>query len=366
MKATRWITVIALLIAAAGIVALAQRYLKADAPPAGQPGTKTLPTTDIRIVTSQPTLRRFTSRVPWIGLVEGRASVSLTALTDGRVEAIEVVDQAPVKTGEVVMRLGGDRVEAQRARLEASVESFKSQLALANETITRLQQSLAEHLATKNDLAAAEQTQLQLQGQLQCARLALRSFEGQLRIVAPMAGVFTRRGVSPGQAVRAGQVLGEIIDADHLRIVASLFPPADIALEGKQVKVRLAGDQFIAGVIKQVLPQAGPNGATRVWIEGKQIDRRLRPGQTVSGEVTLASRFALAVPASAVVYDTREQPYVFVKANGTYRRRGVRPGLVQAGWVEVRSGLDKNQPVVARGAYELFHRRFNRQFKVVD
>ena len=367
MKPSRWITVIvALLIVAAGSVALTYRHLKAGTPLADPSSEKTPSTMDIRIVTTQPVTRTFSSHMPWIGVVRSCASVKLTALVDGSVAAIDVADQTPVETGAVIMRLGEPRVESERAGLEVSAKSLTSQLALANETIARLQQSLAERLATKDDLAAAQKTRLQLQGQLHHAQLALDSFEQQLRVVAPMAGIFTHRRVSPGQAVRAGQVLGQIIDADHLRIVAALFPPVGVALEGKQVKVRLSGDRLLTGIIKQVLPQAAPNGATKVWIESKQIDRQVHPGQTVSGEVTLAAKSALAVPASAVVYDADEQPYVFVPYQGDYKRRPVHLGLTHGGWIEVLSGLNAGQPVVTQGAYELFYRRFNQQFKIVD
>ncbi|NIA22281.1 MAG: HlyD family efflux transporter periplasmic adaptor subunit, partial [Anaerolineaceae bacterium] len=239
--------IVVLLTVAAGSPLLTYRYLKAGAPPVEQPDAKTPSPTDIRISTSQPVWRTFSSRLPWIGVVEARASVSLTALVDGRVEAIEAGDQVPVEAGAVVMRLGGPRVESERARLEAGVKSLKSQLALADQTVARFQQSLAEHLATKDDLAAAKQIQLQLQGQVRHAQLALDSFEEQLRIIAPMAGVFTRRRASTGQAVQAGQVLGEIVDADHLRIVASLFPPAGVALEGKKATVRLDEGQLFTG-----------------------------------------------------------------------------------------------------------------------
>jgi cobalt-zinc-cadmium efflux system membrane fusion protein len=115
-----------------------------------------------------------------------------------------------------------------------------------------------------------------------------------------------------------------------------------------------------------VLPEASGAGATAVWIEGPQIDERLHPGQTVSGDVTLDIRQALTVPQSAVVYDANEQPYIFVQEDGTYTFRAVRLGLTQGGWVEVLSGLEQGRPVVTQGAYELFYRRFNEQFKVED
>jgi multidrug efflux pump subunit AcrA (membrane-fusion protein) len=75
---------------------------------------------------------------------------------------------------------------------------------------------------------------------------------------------------------------------------------------------------------------------------------------------------ALAVPESAIVYDAEEHPYLFVLKDAGYEPHNVRLGLIQDGWVEVVSGLEQNQSVVTQGAYELFYRQFNEQFKVQD
>jgi multidrug efflux pump subunit AcrA (membrane-fusion protein) len=72
------------------------------------------------------------------------------------------------------------------------------------------------------------------------------------------------------------------------------------------------------------------------------------------------------VPESAIVYDSEEYPYVFIQRGGTYEPHSVRLGLMQDGWVEVLSGLEQNQSVVIHGAYELFYRQFNQQFKAQD
>jgi multidrug efflux system membrane fusion protein len=283
------------------------------------------------------------------------------------VEAIEARDQEPIEAGAVVMQLGGPGIEAKRAQLQTGADSLESQLDLARQTVERLRQNLEEQLTTQDQVAAAQETQLKLQAQLRDAQLALESFEKQPHIAAPMAGIFTNRRVSLGQMVSAGDVVGEIIGRDHLRIVASLFPPEGIALEGKEAAVRFGENQDLNGIVRHALPQASDTGATAVWIEGPQVDQRLRPGQTVSGEVTVeAKAAALAVPESAIVYDVQEQPYVFVQQDGTYERHSVRLGLTQEGWVEVLSGLERGQSVVTQGGYELFYREFNRQFKVED
>ncbi len=366
MRIRRWIVVVLVVVIMAGI-GLWYRHVQnrpstGESPPAGQSSIAMA-----FIATSQPVTRTLSQVVPWVGVVESQALVQLKALEAGRVETIEARDEAPVKQRGAVVQLGGPQIEMQRARLQADAESLQSQLALAGQTVERLKQSLGAQLATAEQLATAQEAQIKRAGELRNAQLALQSFEQQVRIAAPVAGVFTNRRVSLGQTVSVGDLVGEVIDSNNLRVVASVFVRGAVAMEGREATVRIDATQSLAGTIRRVLSQAGSTGATVVWIEGPQISERLRPGQTVSGEVIIAVRqAALTIPQSAIVYDANEQPLVFVEKDTTYESRPVRLGLTQDGWVEVLSGLEPGQPVVTQGAYELFYRRFNEQFKVED
>jgi len=319
------------------------------------------------VTTARPVRRTFSLRIPWIGTVESAASVELTALAAGRIDAIEVEDQERVEAGRTVVRLGGLRIEGERARLAAEVESLRTRLDLARQKVGRLEESLRSQLVTRDQVASAKNARVDLETGLREARLQQETFAKKILIRAPVAGTFTKRRVSVGQEVDAGQVVGDIIDTAHLRIAASLFPPQSAELQGKEATIRLDEDRTLTGRVGSVLPEADPAGATVIWIKGPGIDAQLRSGATVSGNVTVALRpDALAVPESAVVYDEKEHPLLFFAKNGTYEPERVELGLTQDGWVEVLSGLEPDQLVVTRGAYELFYRTFNEQFKVAD
>jgi len=319
------------------------------------------------ISTAFPAKRTFTLQVQWIGTVESQASIELTALVAGRVEAIDAEDQHPVNMGQSVIRLGGPQIEDTRARLTAQIESLKIQVQLSQETLVRLEENLKTRLAIKDQVAAAQEAKVGLETQLRDARLNLKILNRQSRINAPMKGIFTNRRVSVGQEVAAGQVVGDVIDTDRLRITASLFPPRGLEVQGWEVVIRLNENKPLTGIVRQVLPVASSTGAVTVWIEGPQIDAQLRPGQSVGGEIVAQSRSSvLAVPESAIVYDAQDQPFLFVGKNGTYERIRIQTGMAQDGWIEILSGLKEDQLVVVRGAYELFYRNFNEQFKVQD
>lgn len=367
MKRKHYIALI-LAVFIIGMAAIAYWYLK----PRG-PATESLvpsnssPAAQPLIATARPILRTFTLRLPWIGTVEAQASIELTALVAGRVEIIKAEDQRQVEERQLVMRLGGHQVDGVREKLTAEIESLESQIDLARQTVERLKESLKAQLATKDQVATAQDAQVRLETQLREARLSLKTFENQVRISAPVSGIFTNRRVSVGQDVNAGQVVGEIIDTSRLRIVASFFPPQGVELQGKEGTIRLSENQTLIGLVRRVLPRASGTGAVTVWIESPQIDAQLRPGQMVGGAMAVTVRpDALAVPESAIVYDSQEHPYLFVSKNSSYVPISIQLGLEEDGWVEVLSGLKQDQLVVTQGAYELFYRQFNEQFKVQD
>lgn len=346
-----------------GLVAYAFRQSKGRTPAAGHLTSNT-PSV---ICTARPARRNFTVSIPWIGIVEPQASVKLTALVAGRIETIDVEDEQPVKRGEPIMQLGGPQIKEARTKLTTQIGSLRTQVKLAREALERLKEGLKIHLATKDQVATAQETLVRLEARLRNTRLKLKTLDQEIRITAPISGIFTNRRVSVGQDVTAGRIVGEIIDPNRLRIVASLFPPRGIELQGKKATIRLNANRSISGVVRRVLPCASSTGAVRVWIEGPQIDALLHPGEMVGGDIVAQSRpGALAVPKSAIVYDAKERPFLFVRKRNGYEMVPIHTGVEQSGWVEVLSGLRADQLVVVKGTYELFYRNFNKQFKVQD
>jgi len=365
---SKYYFVIMLVIGLIGLSIFAYRYNRPSRSATGNVASSdSSPATRPLITTALPERRTFTLRVPWIGTAEAQASVELTALVAGRVEVISAGDQQPIGKGQSVMRLGGPQIEYARAKLKDEIGSLETQVDYARQTLERLKESLETQLATKDQLAEAQDEKVRLEAQLDEARMGLRTLNNQTNVTAPMNGVFTNRRVSMGQDVNAGQVVGEIIDTGRLRVTASLFPPQDIKLQGKKATIRLSANKLVTGIVQRVLPRASDTGSMTVWIEGSQIDTQLRPGQMAAGDIVVEVKpDALAVPESAIVYDSQELPYLFVRKDSSYESLSVQTGLEQDGWIEILSGLKQDQMVVTQGAYELFYRTFNEQFKVQD
>lgn len=387
--------------------------------------------TTVHLVYARPVRRDFQVTLPWTGRVESVHCVRLIALVDGRVQSIGVPDETAVASGAPLFETGGPTVATARRALAAAVQSATARLKTARETLKRKQQglkaaekaldartralaaqlalakqtaaarklALGQHLGTAeqvalaqaevdrltaelstarlqedqlpaaDDLASAEQQVRGLESALAAARAKLDDLAARTHLSAPFAGVFTERRVHVGQTVRSGDVLAAVIDPHHLRIVATLFAPAGVALtQGMKADVRLPGTgNRLPVAVSRVVAEATPAGAAMLWLTGVEIDNRLRPGATASGRLTLTERRgALAVPRGALVYDAADTPFLFVRHAGGCRKVRVRTGAEQDAWVEIADGLQENQAVVVQGAYELYYASFSQVYKIAD
>ncbi|RME43086.1 MAG: efflux RND transporter periplasmic adaptor subunit [Deltaproteobacteria bacterium] len=318
------------------------------------------------VETTHPVRRNFSVHLNWFGRVESKRSVQIRSLASGRIMAVSVGDGAPVRRGDALFTLGGPQVAYTLSHLEQRITALEKQASLAKDLVQVKRDALAERLAKREELLTAKEDLCRIEGDLLVARKKRAAFRSALLVQSPMDGIFVNRSVSPGQDVQEGAHLADVISTD-LRITALLFLPAGASLDGKRAVIQMPSGAEITGAVVSVLPQRTLEGATSVWMEGKEINRTLKPGERVSGWVVLEDREdRLVVPQDAIVRDDEEHTFVFVKTTNGYEKRAVTIGIEDAREVEIVSGLSGSEDVVTQGAYELFYRDFAKTYKVAD
>lgn len=352
--------ILAAVVAGAGYGLYAYVLRAAPAPP---PPARPV---ELKPQTAMPVMRAFSLELPFVGQVQSWTRVDVEALADGRIEKVAAADEAPVKAGQTLFTLGGGRVAARLRELHDQVDALKRRRTLAQQVVAGKQESGELKLVPQAQVAAARQALESAKADLALAQRRLEVLQEATTVKAPASGTFTGRRVSAGEAVSAGEVLAQVIDPAHLRVEAHVNAPAGVALAGLKARVRLSDMNGLSGSVTHVLPSADADGAAVVWIEGPEIDAGLRAGQSAGGTLAAETRRAWGVPQSAVVYDEREAPLVFVEQGGEFKRTPVRVGVTSGGWVEVLSGLDGKLPVATSGAYELYYRTFSQTYKAPD
>jgi cobalt-zinc-cadmium efflux system membrane fusion protein len=177
------------------------------------------------------------------------------------------------------------------------------------------------------------------------------------RITAPIDGTIISRKVGPGQHVRAdsGDALYTIADLSTMWLKAQVFEQ-DIAFMriGQEIEVRVsaAPNRIFKARISTI--GAASDLTTRRVVVRSEIgnpDGALKSEMFASFKIaTEEASTTAAVPTEAVIREG-DLATVWVETEPMlFKRRVVDTGIQQDGLVQIRSGLDFGELVVARGA----------------
>jgi RND family efflux transporter MFP subunit len=177
--------------------------------------------------------------------------------------------------------------------------------------------------------------------------------ESKTRIVAPLDGLVTRRHISPGDYVTAGQPLFDLVSVDRLRARIA-FPEHDAAkiAVGKEVHLTTpaAPGVMAIGEVAAVNPQIKVhNRAVEISVEFDNPGGWL-PGASTDATLVVERREqALTVPLMAIV--TRDgHTVVFVVEGDQARAMPITAGWREDGWVEIVDGITATDQIVIEGA----------------
>lgn len=312
-----------------------------------------------------------------------RQVVAPTLIATGHVEA------DPGRTAQVPARVGG-LVEEVRFRegdvvaegtalailrapslgsLRADLAALQARAASARANLERLQALAERAMASQQDLAAARAEATALEVEAKAAKQRLRALglaaKGDATVFAlraPIAGVVTRRGVVPGQAVDPEASVATIVSLEQAWFVARIFEHMLARVRvgaAAEVTLNAHPDHPLPGHVEYLSHEIDAEAQTivaRIPIDNRED--LLRIGLFGSARIAVTSALdapvpVLAVPSGALV-DIDGRPVVFVRHHGgVFERHDVVLGTQGAGVVEILQGIDEGEPVVTRGAWTL-------------
>jgi Cu(I)/Ag(I) efflux system membrane fusion protein len=175
-------------------------------------------------------------------------------------------------------------------------------------------------------------------------------------IFAPRGGVVVNRGVTAGTSVDPSTTLLTIADLSRVWVIAEV-PEANIRAVRAGTAALLdfpaSGRAPFAARVDFVYPTLTERTRTlRVRLSAANRDGTLRPGLYGTASFETAGEPVIAIPREAVV-DTGLLQHVFVAAGGRFEPRPITLGVQLADRVEVRSGLEEGERIVAAGVFLL-------------
>lgn len=293
------------------------------------------------------------------GYVEADVKADLSPKITSKVTALYVTEGDAVKKGEVLARLDKSDIDAELAADQATWVNAQAQW-------EREQQLFKDGLAAKSDLdiaVAAEKSAL--------AKVHYdQALESYTVIRAPFSGKITAKRAdvgeavspfgAPGQGSTTGGAILTIVDFSTLYVGADineanlgklhLKQPAEIVLDAYP-------DHPYHGYLLQIIPTADRSkGTVKVKVAIEDKDARILPDMsarvnfTEQPTVGKTARTHVMVPQSAVL--TRgDQSQVFAIVGGRAEARAVKLGPVNQGQVEILSGLEGGEVLVADPAH---------------
>jgi len=292
-------------------------------------------------------------------IVAGRES-----LTDG-VRAVATVAPDESRISHIHTRVAG---WVEQLDVNTTGEAVRAGQPLARVFSQELLSSQVEYLsARRNTLAAGITSAVIAGGRTRLGVLGMTPEEidaieqtGQparlVTVFAPRSGVVVNRGVTVGTSVDPSTTLLTIADLSRVWVVAEV-PEASIP--GIRVGTTAlldfpaSGRPPFAARVEFLYPTLTERTRTlRVRFSAPNSAGSLRPGLYGTATFESAGDPVIVVPRDAVV-DTGREQHVFVATGGRFEPRVVTLGLQLADRVEVRSGLEEGERIVASGVFLL-------------
>ncbi len=304
-----------------------------------------------------------------IGTVEARYTYRIGPTVAGRVRRLEVQVGDQVEAGQVLGEMDpvdlDERVQSQGAtlrRVDAAVREAEARQAYAQTQAQRYERLLAMR-ATSEELVTTKRQEQQIadaalagarqdRSRANADREALLAQRSNLLLIAPVAGLVTRREVDPGTTVVAGQGVVELIDPATLWINVRFDQASATGLVAglpAHIVLRSRAGQTLGGGVLRVEPRA--DAITEETLAKVTFDESPDPlppvGELAEVTVDLPALPAAPLIPNAAIRREGDQTGVWQIIDGDPRFTPVQLGASDLdGFVQVRAGLAAGDQVV--------------------
>ena len=335
--------------------------------PAATPGTTQ--TMQARVVESQeqqvPVSLRST------GTVHAKGTAVVSAQVMGRIQQMMVREGDSVRAGQTLLVLDDAALRSQVEQAQAGVKAAlnmqaaaQTNAALAASTLNRYKQLESEKSVSPQEMdemsRRAEGAAASLEAM--CAQTdAARAQEGGARtmlgythLVAPFAGVVTKRMADPGTMASPGVPLLQVDQAGALQLDATVDESAIGAIhKGMKVQVAVDGEAStsgtgtnLAGTVAEIVPAADPSSHSFLVKIDLSSSSHMRAGMYGTAEFANGARQAILIPRSAVVVRGSLSSVYVLDSLGIAQLRYITLGAALGNLVEVLSGVSAGEKLV--------------------
>lgn len=313
--------------------------------------------------------RSMTHTLSGYGQVEPMAIVQVRTSNPGTLAGLTLLPGSVVAANQVLAQLRGPRMRALLTAGEQALHSSQARADAAKRKLAITERLLADRLATRQAVVAAESDLAAARATESTADAELREVRADRIVRAPAAGTIVAVQVANGEQVSAGQALLTLQPAGQLWIHATFYgADARLLLVGMTGHFRPAGDgATIAVRIATIGPRLAADAGLGVNLvaTAPASAAALLNGEWGSVSVEGPSSPMVVVPTRALILDG-DRWWVLVRTPHGDEARQVTPGPVHGWETSIASGVEPGEQVVATDAYLEYHRKIAHAYTPPD
>ncbi|MDM0076476.1 efflux RND transporter periplasmic adaptor subunit [Variovorax sp. J2P1-59] len=292
------------------------------------------------------------------GTLQGFVQSPISARASGYLRRWTKDIGSRVEKGELLAEIETPEIDQQLSQAIAARQQAASGLELAKSTVARWENLRKKDVVSQQDLDERRSALAQATANLAAADAnmqRLRQTEGFKRVLAPFAGVITRRNVDVGDLIDAGgggggRALFMLAQTDPLRVYINVPQAyAQLIKTGQPVVVtqaELRGQSFKGEVARTSGAIDTTTRMMQVEVSLPNKEGTLLPGAYVQVSLPLAASQSLTIPANALLFRAEGTRVAVVDAQGRVRLRTVQLGRNYGETVEVLDGLGPSDRLV--------------------
>ena len=291
------------------------------------------------------------------GTLQGYVQSPIAARASGYLKRWTHDIGSRVAKGALLAEIEAPEIDQQLSQAIAVREQTASSLGLAKSTRERWEALKKRDAVSQQDLDEKRSGEVQATANLAAADAnveRLRQLEGFKRVVAPFAGVITRRNVDVGDLIEAGggagRVLFTLTQTDPLRVY--IYVPqaySQLVKPGQEVSItqaELRGRVFRGTVARTAGSIDAATRTMQVEIQLPNRDGLLLPGAYVQAALPLAASKALVIPANTLMIRGAGTLVAVVGADGRIKLKPIKVGRNYGQTVEVIDGVSATDQLV--------------------
>ena len=281
-------------------------------------------------------------------------TVEVRARLEGDLVGVYVREGQRVTQGQVLARFEASEQESALRSAEADRTAAESELATARWNLEQTAELFRAGAVAERDHKAAQQAVVSAQARVAAAQARVRatgSLMRDTRVLAPTAGIVSRKLVENGEHVARGASMFTVVRGDVLELAADVpARQAGAVRVGQTVHLTADGRAF-NGQVARISPTVDPTSRTvKVYLQIANRDHAIKGGTFATGRVvSRVAGNALVIPTSAVRQSAGDgRPFVYRLAGRTLDVASVQLGIVDErnGRAEVLQGLSEGDRVV--------------------